>query len=190
VQVAGLFLGETVIAVTQSPLKSKSPDKNFADRAWKTEDQNPCLLPLVVLIDGETASAAEVLAGALKDHKRAELIGQTTFGKGSIQFTLTLDAKAPGGIRITVAKFYSPTNKPFSGRGVVPDLVKETTNELGLLEDARKLLRERLGYPLPSGMMMPPEPMPPPPSPMPGASEPLKTTLQGTGSPIFTPGTV
>src|SRR5262249_45275094 len=72
VQVAGLFLGEAVIAVTQSPVKSKDPDKNFSDREWKTEDQNPFVLPMVVLIDGETASSAEVLAGALKEHKRAE----------------------------------------------------------------------------------------------------------------------
>jgi carboxyl-terminal processing protease len=191
VQVAGLFLGEAVIAVTQSPLKSKNPDKNFADREWKTEAQNPFPLPLVVLIDGETASAAEVLAGALKDHKRAELVGQTTFGKGTLQAVITLDTKAPGGIRITFAKFYSPTNKPFSGRGVSPDLAKETTNELGLLEDARKLLRFRLGWePPPPGMLMPPTavPMPPPPSPMPGASEALKTTLQGPRTPFFSPG--
>ncbi len=193
VQVAGLFLGEAVIAVTQSPLKNKIPDKNFADREWKTDDQNPCLLPLVVLIDGETASAAEVLAGALKDHKRAELIGQTTFGKGSIQTVVTLDTKAPGGIRITFAKFYSPTNKPFSGRGVAPDLVKDATQELGLLDEARKLLRDRLGYPLPPSMMMPPlPPLPTPPAPMPmqGASETLRTTLQGPRSPLFTPGAV
>ncbi len=168
VQVAGLFLGEAVIAVTQSPIKSKNPDKNFADREWKTEDQNPFVLPMVVLIDSETASAAEVLAGALKDHKRAELIGQTTFGKGSVQSVITLDAKAPGGIRITFAKFYSPSNKPFSGRGVSPDLVKETTHEPSLIDEARKLLRARLGMePLPPGMMMPPMSLPPP---MPGAS--------------------
>jgi carboxyl-terminal processing protease len=193
VQVAGLFLGEAVIAVTQSPFKNPDKSKNFADREWKTDVQNPFLLPLVVLIDGETASAAEMLAGALKDHKRAELIGQTTFGKGSIQSVVTLDfkdVKAPGGIRLTFARFYSPTNKPFSGRGISPDLVKDTANELGLIEDARKLLRERLGYPLPPGTMMPPVPASSPSSPMPGASEALKTTTREMRTPFFSPGAV
>jgi carboxyl-terminal processing protease len=175
VQVAGLFLGEAVIAVTQSPVKSKDPDKNFSDREWKTEDQNPFVLPMVVLIDGETASSAEVLAGALKEHKRAELIGQTTFGKGSVQSVVTLDAKAPGGIRITFARFYSPSNRPFGGRGVEPDHVVKgpMTGERDLIEQARRLLRARLGWePMPPGMM-PPAPVMPPSPMMPGAAESL-----------------
>jgi carboxyl-terminal processing protease len=177
VQVAGLFLGEAVIAVTHSPLKSRNPDLNFADREWRTEVQNPFLLPLVVLIDSETASAAEVLAGALKDHKRAELIGQTTFGKGSIQSVFTLDAKAPGGIQITFARFYSPVPRPFGERGVCPDLVREATHEPSLIEDARKMLRARLGLePVPPAMiMMPTVPMTAPP-PLPDAAESLNST--------------
>jgi carboxyl-terminal processing protease len=98
--------------------------------------RNPAALtlPLVVLVDGETASAAEVVAGALKDNKRARVVGQTTYGKGCSQGLLRLPAQgmlrrppkpggnATGAIRITVARFYAPSGYPYSGRGVVPHI--------------------------------------------------------------------
>lgn len=93
------------------------------------QSRNPAAvsLPLIVLIDGDTASAAEVLAGALKENKRARLLGQTTFGKGCIQSIIRLSPQPgvvyPGGLRITVARFLSPNGTPYSGRGVVPDRV-------------------------------------------------------------------
>ena len=76
-------------------------------------------VPLVVLVDSETASAAEVLAGALKENRRAVVVGQTTFGKGSIQCVVPLE-KTPAGIRITVARLFSPANHLYSGHGVTP----------------------------------------------------------------------
>jgi len=84
-------------------------------------------VPLVVLIDGETASAAEVLAGALKDNNRGRLVGQTTFGKGCTQ-TLFKLPQGPGGLptgglKITVTRFFSPTGQPYTGRGVTPHLM-------------------------------------------------------------------
>jgi carboxyl-terminal processing protease len=85
-------------------------------------------LPLVVLIDGDTASAAEVLAGALKETGRATLVGQTSFGKGCTQCVLKLPAMngvPTGGLRLTVARFYSPKGASFTGRGVVPDISVE-----------------------------------------------------------------
>jgi carboxyl-terminal processing protease len=119
VDVAKLFLGEGVIVITQS----QHPKYNGSIRA---DVANPLEVPMVVLIDGETASAAEVLAGALKENRRALLVGQTTFGKGSIQCVIPLDKppldKLPGGIRITVARFYSPTRQPYTGVGVLPDI--------------------------------------------------------------------
>jgi carboxyl-terminal processing protease len=117
VQVAETFLPVGVIAYRESPLKR-----------WRTtfRAHNPAALalPLVVLVDGETASAAEVLAGALKENGRATLVGAPTYGKGSIQCPVALD-RIPAGIWITVAKFYSPTNQPYNGRGVTPHILEE-----------------------------------------------------------------
>lgn len=86
-------------------------------------------LPLVVLVDGETASAAEVLAGALKENKRGRLLGTTTFGKGCTQCLVKLPGAAggvpTGGLRLTVARFLSPSGRSYSGKGIVPDVIVE-----------------------------------------------------------------
>jgi carboxyl-terminal processing protease len=78
-------------------------------------------LPLFVLIDHDSASASEILAGALKDHGRATLIGDRSYGKGSVQSIFALRA-APAGLKLTTAKFYSPRNRPYSEQGVEPDV--------------------------------------------------------------------
>ncbi len=136
VSVAELFLGEGVIVVT----KSQFPEYN---RPFRADVGNPFAMPMVVLIDGETASAAEVLAGALKEHRRATLVGQTTFGKGTIQCVIPLDRppldKVPGGIRITVARFYSPARRPYSGLGVSPDVPFAPEGD-PVVAEARRLL--------------------------------------------------
>jgi carboxyl-terminal processing protease len=149
VEVARLFLGEGVIVIA----KSQFPEYN---RPFRADVGNPLALPLVVLIDGETASAAEVLAGALKENRRATLVGQTTFGKGSIQCVIPLDKppldKLPGGIRITVARFYSPARHPYAGVGVLPDVPFAPEGDL-VVAEARRLL---LGMLKPMQMMMEP----------------------------------
>jgi carboxyl-terminal processing protease len=149
VDVAKLFVGEGVIVVT----KSQHPKYNGPIRA---DVANPLEVPMVVLIDGETASSAEVLAGALKENRRATLVGQTTFGKGSIQCVIPLDKppldKLPGGIRITVARFYSPDRHPYAGVGVIPDVPFAPEGDL-VVAEARRLLLSML-KPMP--MMMEP----------------------------------
>ncbi len=119
VQVAELFVGEGVIVYGQGQVKEYN-------HPFEAPGGHVCPLPVVVLVDGETASAAEVLAGALKDLGRARLVGQQTFGKGSIQAVIplacqTLD-RAPGAIRLTVARLLSPAKQPYTGRGVLPDV--------------------------------------------------------------------
>lgn len=121
VQVAELFLGSGVIVYGQSQL----PEYN---KSFKADIHNPLLLPVAVLVDVETASSAEVLAGALKDSGRARLLGQTTYGKGSIQSVIPL-SKMPGGIRLTVAQLFSPTRQPVTGRGVVPHDFVDTESD-------------------------------------------------------------
>jgi C-terminal processing protease CtpA/Prc len=78
-------------------------------------------LPLVVLIDGDSASASEIFAGAMRDHRRATIIGMRSYGKGSVQGIFPLNI-AGTGIRLTTAKFYSPLGKPYSKVGVEPTI--------------------------------------------------------------------
>ena len=112
-------------------------------------------LPLTVLVDGDTASAAEVLAGALKENDRAQLIGQNTFGKGCTQSLVKLPAAngvPTGGLRVTVARFFSPKGQAYSGRGVAPDTVV-AANKPDMMDDgvdhqfaeALAVLRRQIG---------------------------------------------
>jgi carboxyl-terminal processing protease len=79
-------------------------------------------VPLVVLIDRDSASAAEIFAGAIRDHRRGTIIGVRSYGKGSVQGIFPL-SNTDAGIRLTTAKFYSPSGRPFSRLGVEPDMV-------------------------------------------------------------------
>jgi len=83
--------------------------------------------PLIVLINNGSASAAEIVAGALQDQKRAVLLGETTYGKGSVQSIIPL--KNRGAIRLTVAKYYLPSGKSISDIGVVPDIEVEEDDD-------------------------------------------------------------
>jgi carboxyl-terminal processing protease len=122
VKVAELFMSEGVIAYKQGRDKEES---------HKALNPNAFAMPVVVLVDGDTASAAEVVAGALKENNRARLIGETTFGKGSIQKLIQFDNKVPGGMRITVAHILSPSNQPYHGQGVIPHRVIEQSEAGG-----------------------------------------------------------
>jgi carboxyl-terminal processing protease len=121
VKVAELFLPDGVIVYKQGRDK---------DESHKAQNPDAFDMPLVVLVDGDTASAAEVVAGALKENNRARLVGQTTFGKGSIQKLIEFD-KAPGGMRVTVAHFLSPTNQPYTGQGVAPHRIVDLNHIAG-----------------------------------------------------------
>jgi len=83
--------------------------------------------PLIVLINNGSASASEIVAGALQDQKRAVLLGETTFGKGSVQQIMPL--KNNGAIRLTVSKYYLPSGKSISDIGVIPDIKIEEEGE-------------------------------------------------------------
>jgi carboxyl-terminal processing protease len=83
---------------------------------------------LLVLINYGSASAAEIVAGALKDHKRAVIVGENSYGKGSVQSIIPLKNK--GAIRLTISKYYLPSGKSISGEGVTPDIVIEEDSDL------------------------------------------------------------
>ncbi len=90
--------------------------------------------PLIVIINGGSASASEIVAGALQDHKRAIIIGTKSFGKGSVQTIIPLNNR--GAIRLTVSKYYLPSGKSISEIGVLPDIRVEEEGEEFLINTA------------------------------------------------------
>ena len=84
-------------------------------------------IPMVVLVDGGSASASEIVAGARQDHGRAILIGEKTFGKGSVQWPHELSNGAE--MRVTVARWFTPNDRAIHGEGLEPDIEVEITEE-------------------------------------------------------------
>jgi carboxyl-terminal processing protease len=85
-------------------------------------------IPLVVLINGGSASASEIVAGAVQDLGRGKLVGQTTFGKGSVQNWIPLDNNQ-GAVRVTIARWLTPNGRQIHKVGLEPDVVVELTEE-------------------------------------------------------------
>ena len=82
---------------------------------------------MVVLVDGGTASASEIVAGALQDHKRATVMGAQTFGKGSVQTILPLGNNA--GLKLTTARYYTPAGRSIQAKGIEPDIIVDDGRE-------------------------------------------------------------
>ena len=114
IKISDFFLDNGEIVSTKSRKKSENR-KWFAKKGDITNGKT-----LIVLINYGSASASEIVAGALKDHKRAIIIGENSFGKGSVQSIIPL--KNDGAIRLTVAKYYLPSGKSISEVGVSPDI--------------------------------------------------------------------
>ena len=114
IKISDFFLDNGEIVSTKGKKKSENR-KWFARKGDITEGKT-----LVVLINYGSASASEIVAGALKDHKRAVIIGENSYGKGSVQSIIPLKNK--GAIRLTVAKYYLPSGKSISEVGVRPDI--------------------------------------------------------------------
>jgi len=103
VRVANSFLQRGQMIVSQ---KGRFRDSS---QAYAAVNENPDNIPLVILVNGETASAAEIVAGALQDHDRALIIGETTFGKGLVQFPFQLDYDSA--LLLTIAKYFTPSGR-------------------------------------------------------------------------------
>ena len=114
VQMSDLFLDKGVIV----SIKGRHPkdERVFKARAGDVKRD----YPIAVLINGSTASASEIIAAALQDHKRAVIIGSASFGKGSVQTVIPFEDGS--GIKYTVARYYTPNKKSLQGRGVIPDI--------------------------------------------------------------------
>ena len=121
IKISDFFLDDGEIVSTKGR-KIKENRKFFASKGDRINGK-----PLIVLINKGSASASEIVAGALKDQKRAILLGETTYGKGSVQSIIPLKNK--GAIRLTISKYYLPSGKSISEVGVSPDITIEEINE-------------------------------------------------------------
>jgi len=125
IKISDFFLNDGEIVSTKGR-KKRENRKFFAKKGDQISGK-----PLIVLINNGSASASEIVAGALKDQKRAVLLGETTFGKGSVQSIIPLKNK--GAIRLTISKYYLPSGKSISDIGIVPDIkVEEKGDEFSI----------------------------------------------------------
>ena len=125
--------------------RKKSDEQTYKAKSSKTLTT----VPLVVLVNGGSASASEIVSGALQDHKRGVIVGQNTFGKGSVQVILPVTKTEA--IKLTIARYYLPSGRTIQAVGVKPDIevlpgeVKTHTNKYALKEaDLKKHLKEEL----------------------------------------------
>jgi carboxyl-terminal processing protease len=130
VRVSDLFLESGLIVYTEGRIEAQK-QKYFAQKDGSWMD-----FPIVVLVNGGSASASEIVAGALQDHKRAVVLGTKTFGKGSVQTILPLDDSSA--LRLTTARYFTPNGRSIQTTGIVPDIVLDNTPGDGNAEAAKR----------------------------------------------------
>lgn len=130
VKVSDLFLEEGVIVSTRGR-KGTFEEVRSAQKPETLSD-----LPLVLLINEGSASAAEIFAGAMQDHQRAAIVGKPSFGKGSVQ--TVIDLQDGSGFKMTVAKYYTPSGRSIQEKGIIPDILLSDVSEA-----EAKALREK-----------------------------------------------
>ena len=143
VDLVDLFVDEGKIVSQKG--RNKSDDRTYSAKSSTTITK----VPVVVLINGGSASASEIVSGALQDHKRAVLVGENTFGKGSVQVVLPITKDEA--IKLTIARYYLPSGRTIQAVGVKPDIqvtageVKTHKNEFAIKEaDLKQHLEEEL----------------------------------------------
>lgn len=143
IEVADAFLDNVEIV----SVRGRDPKK--VHKIMASEGDMSDHLPLVVLINGGSASASEIVAGALQDHKRAVIVGTKSFGKGSVQNVIPMTNG--GAIKLTTALYYTPSGRSIQKKGIMPDIVVEQQFELKALDEAQRLRESNLKSALKAG---------------------------------------
>ncbi len=143
IDVARMILPQGLIVYTE--------DKAGNRKEYSCDGKRQLQLPLVVLVDGNSASAAEILSGAIQDYKLGTLVGTTTFGKGIVQQVFTLEDRSA--VKITISSYYTPNGRNIHGTGIEPDVVCEFDGETyyntedhydNQLEKAKEVLKNKM----------------------------------------------
>lgn len=135
VGVSDLFLADGEMIVYT---KGRGQDGELSYKASTPDMTNQ--LPMVILINEGSASASEIVAGALQDHDRAIIMGKRSFGKGSVQTVLPLQAN--NGIKLTTSRYYTPNGHSIQAQGIEPDVLVEEIVEAGAVDKSFKFVRE------------------------------------------------
>jgi carboxyl-terminal processing protease len=134
IETVNLFIDSGVIVSQKGRIDSESKTYK-ATKAGSIID-----IPMVVLVNGGSASASEIVGGSLQDHRRAVIVGERTFGKGSVQVILPLEGSSGDAIRLTIARYYLPSGRSIQATGIEPDVeirrvsVKEIEDEFEIKE--------------------------------------------------------
>lgn len=143
IEVADVFLDQVEIV----SIRGREPKKIHKIMASKGDKISH--LPLVVLINGGSASSSEIVAGALQDHKRAIIVGTKSFGKGSVQNVVPMTNG--GAIKLTTALYYTPSGRSIQKKGIIPDIVVEQQIQLKSVDENQRLRESHLKSALKTG---------------------------------------
>ena len=117
IKTVDLFVNEGVIVSQKG--KTKNNNESYKASSYATLTK----VPMVVLVNGGSASASEIVSGALQDKKRAIIIGEPTFGKGSVQALMPIVKDRSEAIKLTIAKYYLPSGRSIQAKGIIPDII-------------------------------------------------------------------